>query len=95
MSTHDTVLFEAQVVHRLIDRLFNLLPVRTALDELIHILAWRKREQGGTQVSAAHIGTGDGEGVPRGDTRRHTASRHARSAPGPWRPRRQTRARAS
>jgi len=33
-----TIFLEAKVVHGLVNRLFDLLPVRSSLDELIHIL---------------------------------------------------------
>ena len=34
----DAVLFEAQVVHRLVHRLLDLLPIGPSLDELINVL---------------------------------------------------------
>ena len=37
-STNDTVLLETQIIHRLVHRFFNLLPVRPALDELVNVL---------------------------------------------------------
>lgn len=56
-STNDTVLFEAQIIHRLIDRLFNLFPVRPALDEFVDILARvsrKKRDRVGRGIRGMH-----------------------------------------
>lgn len=37
-STDHTVFLETQIVHRLVDRLLNLLPVGSSLHELVYIL---------------------------------------------------------
>lgn len=36
--TNNTILLEAKVVHGLVNRLLDLLPVRSSLDEFIHVL---------------------------------------------------------
>ena len=38
LSAEDTILLETQIIHRLIDSLLDLLPVRPALDEFVYVL---------------------------------------------------------
>ena len=35
---NDAILFKTKVVHGLVNRLFNLLPIRSSLNEFIHVL---------------------------------------------------------
>ncbi len=42
MSGNDTIFSKVQIVHRLIDNLFYLLPVAAPLYKLVDVLSWRR-----------------------------------------------------
>lgn len=37
-STNNTILLETEIIHRLVNRFLNLLPIRSMLDELVYVL---------------------------------------------------------
>jgi hypothetical protein len=57
MSRNDAVFLEAKVIHRLIDCLLNLLPIRPPLDELVHILWSELNIVRAKRIEHAHLRT--------------------------------------
>jgi hypothetical protein len=55
MLTNNTILLKTKVVHGLINRLLNLLPVRSPLDEFVHVLGERISTDGFQHCDANYL----------------------------------------
>jgi len=76
-SGDDTVLSKVQIVHRLIDNLFDPFPVATSLYKLVNVL--RKQMRFASRIKYHCISS------PPVDMHRRNGLRHGRFAPGPLR----------